>query len=189
MALLEEVEQRGELWVAIGVPFAALVEDGHQRARVCDEVFGERLAIKQGRANPLETTAVLALVAVVDLPSAPAVVVLGLWTTSRPIGVLSFVVGGLISTEERHYRFGVFVDAGLVEERRILSSDGQRLARLNGVEIDKVAERVPLEGLNKSWATAFQTLEEVRPAEANQPLAGAAQVIDGIALLGCGHHA
>ena len=68
------------------------------------------------------------------------------------------------------------LDAG-VEQPGVLRADGQRLAVLDGVEEDVVAQDVALDGLDEGLAAAFQPLEQVRAAEAHQPLAGAGQVL------------
>lgn len=54
---------------------------------------------------------------------------------------------------------------------------------LDGVEVDVVAQDVPLDGLDERRAAAFEPLEEVRAAEAHQPLARVGEVAQRLGLL------
>jgi hypothetical protein len=55
---------------------------------------------------------------------------------------------------------------------------------LDGVQIDLVAQDVPVDRLQEGEAAGLQPLEQVGAAEAHQALAGAAQVLDEFAFCG-----
>ena len=71
----------------------------------------------------------------------------------------------------------VVAEAG-VESRGVLRPDRNGLVVLQRMEKDEVAQDVPLDGQQEGLPAALQPLEEIRAAEAHQPLAGAGKIGD-----------
>src|SRR5579859_1664154 len=74
-------------------------------------------------------------------------------------------------------RIRILVALTSVEEVGPLGTDRQVQAVLDCVQVHKVPKNVPFERLNECRATAFQTLEQVRPAESHEALACSGQVL------------
>ena len=68
---------------------------------------------------------------------------------------------------------GVLVIRPSIEQAHVLCPYWNGQVVLNGMEADKVADDVPLDGLDECLPAALQTLEEVRAAESFQSRARA----------------
>lgn len=88
----------------------------------------------------------------------------------------------VLDAEERTVAVVVFV--ACVEQRRVLRADGQRQVVFERVKEDKVAENVPADREQKGMAAALETLEEVRAAETDEPLARARKVLHHLGFIG-----
>ena len=103
-----------------------------------------------------------------------------------PPAASSTSADGLDQAVEQIFRvalqaLGVFIDAFGVQQAGVQGADGQVEPVLDGVEIDLVAQDVPVDRLQKREATGLQPLEQVGAAKTHQPLARTPQVLDELA--------
>ena len=70
-----------------------------------------------------------------------------------------------------------------IEQRLILGADGQRQIILQRVKENKIAQDVATHRKQERMAAAFKALEKIRPAEADEPFAGAGQIVHDFGLL------
>ena len=83
--------------------------------------------------------------------------------------------GGFVRAEQGAVAV-VILGAG-VEQRGILGADGQRQAILQRVEEDVIAQDVATHREQERMAAAFEPLEKIGAAEADEPFAGAGKVV------------
>jgi hypothetical protein len=67
---------------------------------------------------------------------------------------------------------------GRVHKARILSADGHIQIILQSVKEDVVSQNMAIQGHEEGDAAGFEAFEQIRPAEAHEPLPGTAKVLD-----------
>ena len=157
-----------------GVPGAALCEHREQRSahRASRSFF--RLALKSDGTQPLEAPAVLPGI-LLHRPALRACETRPRYAKARR-SCRSIESGfAAVSFSSAASGSRAFSSSSLtrwIEQFGILRADGQVQLVLNGMQIDKVAQHVPLDGLDEGRAAALQAFEEVGAAEAHQAFAG-----------------
>ena len=166
----DQPQQAQELAVPLRTPLAAALQDPEQIAGIAQKILGQ-LGPEQPGRQPAETPLHLAAVDAV-YPRCPL-------SKNRlgPCGPLGFVILCIAVVLAGEQSAVVVAEAG-VESRGVLRPDGNGLVVLQRMEEDEVAQDVPLDGQQEGLPAAFQPLEEIRAAEAHQPLAGAGKIGD-----------
>jgi hypothetical protein len=177
--LREQLVQRLPLVVLVGLPGTLAAEQLVQDLGVVRQVFGQ-LGLEQSGPNPLEALLVFALILLVDRLGAGHVVGQAVFLGHRVDQTVQQVFGVALQA------FGVFVHPLQVEQSSVQHTHRQVEPVINGVQVDLVAQNVPVDRLQEREAVGLQPLEQVGAAETHEPLARFAQVLDQFALGRCG---
>ena len=167
MFFRQEFVEFGQLVILVGLPVAREFEDGEKPLGVLLEMLS-KVFDKNVGAQPIKIAGVLGAERLVARCS-------GFGKIGQDLAVIS--VGscrGLVRAKEGAVAV-VVVGAG-VEQRGVLRADGQRQAILQRVQKDVVAQDVAAHGEQERVAAAFEPLEKIGAAEADETLAGAGEV-------------
>ena len=184
MLLRQEILEFGQLVILVGLPVAGELQDGKQPFGVLPEMLG-KVFDEDIRAQPIEIVrgarALSKCVAAAPAlaKSASDLAVISPWARLRLVVIVEHRTRSAVAV--------VVIVAG-VEKSGVLGADGQRQAVFQRVKVNKIAQDVAADGEQERVAAAFEPLEKIRAAEADEALAGAGEILHHFGFVGSGRH-